>query len=105
MFVAPSVIIGNHVKVQNYVAIYKGVTIRRRHPSGTTHDVHERSVRLRLQQRYTVYETWVRRGASVGANATIVCGVTLNEYCIVAADAVIVANVPAFALATGNRGV
>jgi acetyltransferase-like isoleucine patch superfamily enzyme len=65
-----------------------------------TNDLYPRA----FNSEYTVYETWVRRGVSVGANATIVCGVTLNEYCIVAAGAVIVANVPAFALVTGNPG-
>jgi UDP-2-acetamido-3-amino-2,3-dideoxy-glucuronate N-acetyltransferase len=104
VFVASGVTIGNRVKVQNYVSIYKGVTIEDDVLLGPhmtfTNDLYPRA----FNNDYTVYETWVKRGASVGANATIVCGVTLNEYCIVAAGAVIVANVPAFALATGNPG-
>ena len=104
VFVAAGATIGSNVKVQNYVSIYKGVTIEDDVLLGPhmtfTNDLYPRA----FNSSYTVYETWVRRGASVGANATIVCGVTLNEYCIVAAGAVIVANVPAFALATGNPG-
>ena len=104
VFVAAGVTIGSNVKVQNYVSIYKGVTVEDDVLLGPhmtfTNDLYPRA----FNNEYTVYETWVRRGASVGANATIVCGVTLNEYCIVAAGAVIVANVPAFALATGNPG-
>ncbi len=104
VFVAPGVTIGNNVKVQNYVSIYKGVTIEDDVILGPhmtfTNDLYPRA----FISDYTVYETLVRRGASVGANATIVCGVTLNEYCIVAAGAVIVASVPSYALATGNPG-
>ena len=104
VFVASGVTIGNNVKVQNYVSIYKGVTVEDDVLLGPhmtfTNDLYPRA----FVSDYTVYETLVKRGASVGANATIVCGVTLNEYCIVAAGAVIVANVPAFALATGNPG-
>jgi UDP-2-acetamido-3-amino-2,3-dideoxy-glucuronate N-acetyltransferase len=102
VFVAAGAKIGSNVKVQNYVSIYNGVTIEDDVLLGPhmtfTNDLYPRA----FNHDYTVYETWVRKGASVGANATIVCGVTVNEYCIVAAGAVIVANVPAFALATGN---
>ena len=102
VFVASGVTIGRNVKVQNYVSIYKGVTIEDDVILGPhmtfTNDLYPRA----FISDYTIYETLVKHGASVGANATIVCGVTLNEYCIVAAGAVIVTSVPAFALATGN---
>lgn len=104
VFIAGGVTIGDNVKVQNYVSIYKGVTIEDDVILGPhmtfTNDLYPRA----FISDYTVYETLVKRGASVGANATIVCGVTLNEYCIVAAGAVIVASVPQFALAAGNPG-
>jgi acetyltransferase-like isoleucine patch superfamily enzyme len=104
VFIASGVTIGSNVKVQNYVSIYKGVTIEDDVILGPhmtfTNDLYPRA----FISDYTVYETLVKRGASVGANATIVCGVTLNEYCIVAAGAIIVASVPAFALVTGNPG-
>jgi UDP-2-acetamido-3-amino-2,3-dideoxy-glucuronate N-acetyltransferase len=104
VFIAGGVRIGNNVKVQNYVSIYKGVTIEDDVLLGPhmtfTNDLYPRA----FVNDYTVYETLVKKGASIGANATIVCGVTLNEYSIVAAGAVIVSNVPAFTLVTGNPG-
>ena len=102
VFIASGVTLGSNVKVQNYVSIYKGVTIEDDVILGPhmtfTNDLYPRA----FINDFTVYETLVRRGASVGANATIVCGVTLGEYCIVAAGAVVVANVPPFTLTTGN---
>jgi acetyltransferase-like isoleucine patch superfamily enzyme len=102
VFIANGVTIGRNVRVQNYVSIYRGVTIEDDVILGPhmtfTNDLYPRA----FIRDFTVYETLVKRGASVGANATIVCGVTLSEYCIVAAGAVVVANVPPFALATGN---
>jgi UDP-2-acetamido-3-amino-2,3-dideoxy-glucuronate N-acetyltransferase len=104
VFIAGGVRIGNNVKIQNYVSIYNGVTVEDDVLLGPhmtfTNDLYPRA----FISDYTVYETLVKKGASVGANATIVCGVTLNEYCIVAAGAVIVSNVPAFTLITGNPG-
>jgi acetyltransferase-like isoleucine patch superfamily enzyme len=104
VFIAPGVTIGRNVKVQNYVSIYKGVTIEDDVILGPhmtfTNDLYPRA----FISDFTIYETLVKRGASVGANATIVCGVTLGEYCIVAAGTVVVANVPPFTLATGNPG-
>jgi acetyltransferase-like isoleucine patch superfamily enzyme len=102
VFVASGVRIGNGVKVQNYVSIYHGVTIEDDVLLGPhmtfTNDLYPRA----FVSDYTVYETLVKKGASVGANATIVCGVTLSEYCIVAAGAVVVSNVPAYTLVAGN---
>jgi acetyltransferase-like isoleucine patch superfamily enzyme len=102
VFIAAGVTIGNNVKIQNYVSVYNGVTVEDDVILGPhmtfTNDLYPRA----FISNYTVYETLVKRGASVGANATIVCGVTLNEYCVVAAGAVVVANVPSFALVTGN---
>jgi acetyltransferase-like isoleucine patch superfamily enzyme len=104
VFIASGVTIGNNVKVQNYVSIYTGVRVEDDVLLGPhmtfTNDLYPRA----FNNEYTVYETWVRKGASVGANATIVCGVTLNEYCIVAAGAVVQSNVPAYTLIAGNPG-
>jgi acetyltransferase-like isoleucine patch superfamily enzyme len=53
---------------------------------------------------FTIYETLVKKGSSIGANATIVCGVTLHEYSMIAAGAVVLSDVPPFALVVGNPG-
>lgn len=96
--------IGNNVKVQNYVSVYRGVTVEDEVLLGPhmtfTNDLYPRA----SKSEFVIYETLIKKGAAVGANATIVCGVTLNEYCMVAAGAVVLSDVPAFALIVGNPG-
>jgi len=101
-FVADDVTIGSNVKVQNNVAIYAGTTVEDDVFLGPscvlTNVTNPRSQVL----RHSLYEpTVIRRGASVGANATIVCGVTLGRYCFVAAGAVVPKDVPDYALMAG----
>src|SRR3990172_1825476 len=96
--------IGNNVKIQNYVSLYKGVTVEDDVILGPhvtfTNDLYPRA----FVDNFTVYETVIKKGGSVGANATIVCGVVLHEYCMIAAGAVVLSDVPAFALVVGNPG-
>ncbi|MGI9077734.1 MAG: acyltransferase [Gemmatimonadaceae bacterium] len=94
--------LGNNVKVQNNVSIYEGVECEDDvflGPSAVfTNVVNPRShVSRKSEYRPTI----IRRGASIGANATIVCGYTLGEYCFVAAGAVVTRNLPSYALAAG----
>ncbi|MDD5134765.1 MAG: acyltransferase [Phycisphaerae bacterium] len=101
-FVADGVIIGNNVKVQNNVSIYTGTTIEDDVFLGPscilTNVLNPRS----QVNRHSVYEkTIIRKGATVGANATIVCGVELGRYCFIAAGAVVTKNVPDYALMAG----
>ncbi len=104
VFIAAGVVVGSRVKIQNYVSLYKGVTIEDDVILGPhvtfTNDLYPRA----SDKEYTVYETLVKQGTSIGANSTIVCGVTLNEYSMIAAGAVVTCDVPAFALVTGNPG-
>lgn len=94
--------IGNRVKIQNYVSVYYGVTIEDDvfiGPSATfTNDKYPRAW---LWDESRLCRTIVRRGASIGANATIVCGVTVGEYAMVAAGAVVTKNVPSYCLVAG----
>jgi len=104
--VSPGVKLGKNVKVQNNVSIYSGV-ICEDHvflgPSAVfTNILNPRSEFVR-RDKYV--ETLVKRGASIGANATIICGTTLGEYCLVGAGAVVTRDVPAFALVMGNPAV
>ena len=100
--VADQAIVGNGVKIQNNVSIYAGVEIEDfvfLGPSCVlTNVVNPRSEinRHQLYQRILI-----RRGATVGANATVVCGVTIGRYAFVAAGAVVVRDVPDYALMTG----
>jgi UDP-2-acetamido-3-amino-2,3-dideoxy-glucuronate N-acetyltransferase len=103
--ISPKVILGNNVKVQNNVSIYTGVICEDDVFLGPsmvfTNITNPRSAVIRRDNYQT---TIVKRGASIGANATIVCGNNLGEYCLIGAGAVITKNVPAFALVVGNPG-
>jgi UDP-2-acetamido-3-amino-2,3-dideoxy-glucuronate N-acetyltransferase len=100
--VASGVVIGSNVKVQNNVSIYTGTIIEDDVFLGPscvlTNITNPRSQIV----RHSLYEqTILRRGATVGANATIVCGIELGRYCFIAAGAVVVKNVPDYALMMG----
>ncbi|MBE0677636.1 MAG: N-acetyltransferase [Bacteroidales bacterium] len=103
--VSPGVILGNNVKVQNNVSIYTGVICEDDVFLGPsmvfTNITNPRSAVIRRDQYIT---TTVRRGASIGANATIVCGNEIGEYSLIGAGAVITKNVKPFALVVGNPG-
>jgi UDP-2-acetamido-3-amino-2,3-dideoxy-glucuronate N-acetyltransferase len=94
--------LGDNVKVQNNVSIYQGVTLEDDvfcGPSCVFTNV--TNPRSHVSRKSEYRATLVRRGASIGANATIVCGSTLGEYSFVGAGAVVTGDVPAFALMVG----
>ena len=101
--VSPEVILGNNVKVQNNVSIYTGVTCGDEVFLGPsmvfTNVINPRSA---INRRDQYAKTHVGKGASIGANATIVCGHDIGEYSFIGAGAVVTKNVPAFALVVGN---
>lgn len=101
--IGPGVVIGDRVKVQNHAIIYKGVTIEDEVFIGpgvvTTNDILPRAAG-EWKDRFR--ETLIKKGASVGANATIVCGVTLGEGCMIGAGSVVTKDVPDGALVYGN---
>jgi UDP-2-acetamido-3-amino-2,3-dideoxy-glucuronate N-acetyltransferase len=100
--VMPGTRLGNNVKVQNNVSIYEGVTLEDDVFCGPscvfTNVLNPRS---HVSRKHEYRPTLVRRGASIGANATIVCGTTLGEYSFIGAGAVVTTDVPAFALMVG----
>jgi UDP-2-acetamido-3-amino-2,3-dideoxy-glucuronate N-acetyltransferase len=102
VLVAGGVVIGNNVKVQNNVAIYTGAVIEDDvflGPSCVLTNVPNPRAEI---VRHDLYERTVfRRGATVGANATIVCGIELGRYCFIGAGAVVTENVPDYALMMG----
>lgn len=103
VLVAPDVTIGNNVKIQNNVSLYTGVIVEDDVFLGPsmvfTNVINPRSHVSRKDEYKT---TLVRRGASIGANATILCGVTLGNYCFVGAGAVVTRDVPDYALVYGS---
>lgn len=103
--VANDVVIGNNVKVQNNVSIYTGTVIEDDVFLGPSCVLTNVSNPRSQVLRHSLYEkTLIRRGATVGANATIVCGITLGRYCFIAAGAVVTKDVPDYAFIVGVPG-
>ena len=101
--ISPEVVLGNNVKVQNNVSIYTGVICEDDVFLGPsmvfTNIINPRSAIKRKDQ---YLKTLVKKGASIGANATIVCGITIGEYAFVGAGAVVLKEVLPYALVVGN---
>ena len=102
VFVASQVVIGNNVKIQNNVSVYTGVELEDDVFCGPscvfTNVINPRSEIVRHSQ---YQRTLVRRGATIGANATIICGATIGRYAFIGAGAVVRGNVPDYALMLG----
>jgi UDP-2-acetamido-3-amino-2,3-dideoxy-glucuronate N-acetyltransferase len=101
--VSPGVIIGDGVKIQNNVSVYTGVVIEDDVFCGPsmvfTNVINPRSA---LSRKDEYRQTLVRRGATLGANVTVVCGVTIGRFAFAGAGAVVTRDVPAYALVVGN---
>lgn len=106
VYVDRDVIIGNGVKIQNNVSLYKGVVIEDDVFLGPsmvfTNVINPRSF---IERKDEFKATIVRKGATIGANATVVCGVEIGSYALVGAGAVITKQVAAFAVMTGNPAI
>jgi UDP-2-acetamido-3-amino-2,3-dideoxy-glucuronate N-acetyltransferase len=105
VMLASNVVLGNNVKVQNNVSIYEGVICEDDVFLGPsvvlTNVVNPRSY---VNRKKEFKPTLIKRGASIGANATIICGNTIGEFAFVGAGAVVTKDVPAYALIVGNPG-
>lgn len=103
VMVAANVRLGDNVKVQNNVSVYEGVTCEEDVFLGPsmvfTNVINPRSA---ISRKHEFKTTLVKKGATIGANATILCGNTIGEYAMVGAGAVVTRPVPAFALVKGN---
>lgn len=101
--ISPEVVIGNRVKIQNNVSVYTGVICEDDVFLGPscvfTNVINPRSAIVRKNEyRATI----VQKGATIGANATIVCGITIGRYAFIGAGAVVTKNIPDYALVMGN---
>jgi UDP-2-acetamido-3-amino-2,3-dideoxy-glucuronate N-acetyltransferase len=100
--ISPGVKIGDRVKIQNNVSVYTGVELEDDVFCGPsvvfTNVINPRS---HVERKHEYKKTLVKQGASIGANATIVCGVTLGQYCFVAAGAVVTHDVPNYGVVMG----
>ncbi|MBS3945096.1 MAG: N-acetyltransferase [Melioribacter sp.] len=103
--VGNNVVIGNYVKIQNNVSVYEGVTLEDYVFCGPsmvfTNIVDPRSKYPQVGSKFYI-KTLVKEGASIGANATIVCGITIGKFAFIGAGAVVTKNVPDYALVVGN---
>lgn len=110
VYIDSGVRIGNHVKIQNGISVYHGVTLEDGVFCGPhcvfTNDKQPRAINpdgsLKDVADWTVSETLVRTGASIGAHATIVCGVTIGRWAMIGAGAVVTRDVPDYGLVYGN---
>ncbi len=105
VFVAKGVVLGRNVKVQNNVSIYEGVTCEEDVFLGPsmvfTNVINPRSA---INRKKEYLQTRLEKGATVGANATIICGLHIGAYAFIGAGAVVTKDVPAYALITGVPG-
>jgi len=101
--IGPDVAIGNNCKIQNNVSVYKGVTLEDGvfcGPSMVFTNIYNPRAEIRKMDQ--VRPTLVKKGATIGANATIICGTTLGRYAFIGAGAVVTKSVPDYALIVGN---
>jgi UDP-2-acetamido-3-amino-2,3-dideoxy-glucuronate N-acetyltransferase len=103
VMIGPDVIIGKGCKIQNNVSVFKGVTLEDGvfcGPSMVFTNIYNPRAEIRKMDQ--VRPTLVKKGATIGANATIICGTTLGKYCFVGAGSVVNKNIPDYALVVGN---
>ncbi len=103
VYIDTEVKIGNNVKIQNFVSIYKGVEIQDDVFVGPsvvfTNDIYPRAF---IWENDKIIKTIVKKGSSIGANSTIICGVTVGEYAMVGGGSVVTKDVPPYGLVFGN---
>jgi acetyltransferase-like isoleucine patch superfamily enzyme len=110
VFIDFDVCLGDNVKVQNYVSIYHGVTAEDGVFFGphvcTTNDLQPRAINsdgsLKAADDWVLSKTLIKRGAALGANSTIICGITIGEWAMVGSGSVVTRDVPAHGLVYGN---
>ena len=103
--IGPNVVIGNYCKIQNNVSVYEGVTLEDYVFCGPsmvfTNILNPRCKYPQADSKFYI-KTLVKVGSSIGANATIVCGITLGRHCFIGAGAVVTKDIPDFALVVGS---
>ena len=102
VYIDHGVTIGDNCKIQNSVSVYNGVAIEEDVFVGPNTSFTNDRVPRAFNDEWTITPTRICRGASIGANATIVCGTVLGEYCMVAAGAVVTKDTAPYALVIGN---
>ena len=107
VYVASNVLIGNNVKIQNNVSVYEGVEIEDNvfcGPSIVFTNVKKPRSEFPLNSPDKYLKTLIKKFATIGANSTIICGITIGKYALIGAGSVVTKNVPDFGLIVGNPG-
>ncbi len=102
VYIDAGVTIGSGCKIQNSVSVYQGVTIENDVFVGPNVSFTNDKVPRAFNSDWKITKTFVKKGVSLGANATIICGITLGEYSMVAAGSVVTKDVPPYSLVVGN---
>lgn len=102
VYIDQAVLVGNNCKIQNSVSVYQGVTIEDDVFIGPNVAFTNDKVPRAFNVDWKITPTIVKRGASIGANATIVCGIVIGEYAMVAAGSVVTKDVPPYTLVMAN---
>lgn len=102
VYVDVGVTIGNRCKIQNGVYIYNGVTLEDDVYLGPNTTLTNDKVPRAFNRHWTIVPTLIKKGASIGANATIICGITIGEYSMVSAGSVVTKDVEPYSLVVGN---
>lgn len=110
VYIDSGVIIGDNVKIQNYVSVYHGVTLEEGVFVGPhvcfTNDMRPRAINpdgsLKAADDWELSETIIKRGAALGANSTIRCGITIGEWAMVGSGSVVTRDIPNYGLVRGN---
>jgi len=106
VFVANNVIIGNNCKIQNNVSLYEGLILEDDvfiGPSAVFTNIKNPRSFINRRDQYTI--TLIKQGVTIGANATIVCGVEIGPYSLIGAGSVVTKNIPPYSKVVGNPGV
>ena len=102
-FVEKGGVVGNHVTIKHHVSIFDGVRIEDDVFIGSNVGfVNDRYPRSNRQDEWTLEKTLIKKSATIGTNATVLCGVTIGEYAVVGAGSVVTKDVPSYAIVVGN---
>ncbi|MFH1359658.1 MAG: acyltransferase [Candidatus Omnitrophota bacterium] len=102
-YIEKGAVIGNHVTLKNQVNVFEGVTLEDDVFCGThTAFINDRRPRSHRKDQWILEKVLVKKGATIGSNSTILCGLTIGEYAVVGAGSVVTKDIPAYAIAVGN---
>lgn len=105
VFIASNVIIGNNCKIQNNVSLYTGIVIENNvfvGPSAVFTNI--KNPRAFISRKDAYMKTHIGEGSTIGANATIMCGITIGKYAFIGAGSVVTKDIPSYSLVVGNPG-